>query len=111
MFGNFGKMMKMLGQMKTRIPEMQARLATSEYSADAGDGAVAATVNGRMQVIDVKISPDVLDDGRIDIEALADMVKAAVSAAQDEAAEAARQAMREITGGADLPAGLDSMLD
>ena len=108
MLGNFGKMIKMLGQMKTRIPEMQARLAASEYSAD--DGAVRVTVNGKMQVVDVKISPDLLDDGRIDTEALAHMVKAAVSAAQDEAAEAARQAMREITDGADLPPGLDSML-
>ena len=110
MFGNFGKMLSLLGEMKTRIPEMQARLATSEHSAEAGGGAVAATVNGKMQIVDVTISPEALADGEIDAEMLADMVKAAVAAAQDKAAEAARQAMQEITGGMDLPPGLDSML-
>lgn len=110
MFGKFGKMLHMLGEIKTRIPEMQARLAAAEYSAEAGDGAVAVTVNGKMQVVDLKISPDLLSDGQTDAEVLSDLVKVAVSAAQDKAAEAARDAMREITGGMDLPPGLDSML-
>jgi len=106
MFGKFGKMLSLLGQMKTRIPEMQARLAASEYSAEAGDGAVAVTVNGKMQIVDVTISPEALGDA----DMLADTIKAAAAAAQDKAAQAARQAMEEITGGMDLPPGLDSML-
>ncbi len=111
MFGDFGKMIKMLGQMKTRIPEMHARLASSEYSADAGGGAVAATVNGKMQIVRVTIDPAVLTDGETGADMLADMVTSAVASAQQQAAEAAKQAMREVTGGMDLPPGLDSMLD
>jgi len=106
MFGKFGKMLSLLGEMKTRIPEMQARLAASEYSAEAGEGAVTVTVNGKMQIVDVTIGPDALADA----EMLAEMVKAAAATAQGKAAEAAREAMQEITGGMDLPAGLDSML-
>jgi len=39
-----------------------------------------------------------------------DLVKAAVSAAQRQAAEAAQEAMRELTGGMDLPPGMENML-
>ena len=110
MFGKFGNMIHMLGEMKARIPEMQARLAAAEHSAEAGDGAVAATVNGKMQIVSVTISPEALSGGEIDAAALSALVTSAVAAAQARAAEAARLAMREITGGMDLPAGLDSML-
>lgn len=111
MFGDIGKMMKMLGQVKTRLPEIQAHLDSSEFSADAGQGTVTVTVNGKMRIVDVKIDPASLADGLIDADALGDMVKSAAASAQGQAAEAARAAMAEITGGIDLPPGLDSMLD
>ncbi len=104
MFGNIGKMMKLASELKTKLPEMQARLAVAEYSAVAGGGAVSATVNGKMQLVDIKIAPEVFADG--DAEMLADLVKAAVSSAQQKAAEAAAAAMAELTGGMDLPPGM-----
>ena len=104
MFGNIGKMMKLAGELKTRLPEMQEKLAATEYTADAGGGAVSATVNGKMQLVDVKFSPEVLADG--DGEMLGDLVKAAVSAAQQKAAEATAAAMAELTDGMDLPPGM-----
>ena len=48
MFGDIGKMLKMVGEMKRKMPEMQAKLAASTYTAEAGGGAVAATVNGKV---------------------------------------------------------------
>ena len=110
MLGNLGKMMKMVGELKTRMPEMQAKLAASEYQAQAGGGAVAATVNGKMQLVGLEIDPDVLGQGDVDVAELADLIKAAVSAAQEQAAGAAREAMSELTGGMPLPAGLDSLM-
>ncbi len=104
MFGNIGKMMKLASELKTKLPEMQAALAMREYTAVAGGGAVSATVNGKMQLVDVKIAPEVLADG--DAEMLADLIKASVSSAQQKAAEAAAEAMKELTGGMDLPPGL-----
>ena len=77
MLGNFGKMMKMAAEMKTRLPEMQQRLAESEYTAESGGGAVSATVSGKMQLTELKIAPDVLDDEAMDAEMLADVIKAA----------------------------------
>ena len=110
MLGNLGKMMKMVGELKTRVPEMQAQLAASEYHAAAGDGAVTATVNGKMQIIALEIDPEKLGADEVDLAELADLIKAAVSTAQDAAAQAAREAMSELTGGMPLPAGLDGLM-
>ncbi len=107
MFGDIGKMMKLAAQMKTKLPELQEKLAASEYTAGAGGGVVSATVNGKMMVTDVKIDPQVFADG--DAEMLGDLVKAAVSTAQMQAAEAAKEAMAELTGGMQLP-GMDGLM-
>jgi DNA-binding YbaB/EbfC family protein len=101
MFGNIGKIMKLAGEMKKRMPEMQARLASTMYTADAGGGVVKATVNGKLGLVDIKIDPSVLADK--DAEMLEDLIKAAVSSAQAQAAQAAEEAMKEITGGMELP--------
>lgn len=109
MFGNIGKMMKIAGEMKRKMPEMQAALAAAEYTAQAGGGAVTATVNGKMQLVDLKIDPEVLRDGELDTAMVEDLIKASVAAAQTKAAEAGAEAMRELTGGMDIP-GLDNMM-
>ena len=108
MFGNLGKMMKVAAEMKRRMPEVQAKLEQAEHTADAGGGAVGATVNGKGKVRDVRIDPSVLADGQLDAEILGDLIKAAISAAQEKAALATAEAMRELTGGMDLP-GMEGM--
>jgi nucleoid-associated protein EbfC len=106
MFGDLGKLMKLASEMKKKMPEMQAKLASSEYTADAGGGAVRATVNGKLQLTDLKIDPSVLSDGQMDSGMLEDLLKAAVSAAQEKATQAAAEAMKELTGGMELPPGM-----
>jgi len=108
MFGNMGKMMKIAGEMKTRLPEVQERIGNSEFTAEAG-GVVTATVNGRMKLISVKISPEALADEATDAEMIEDLIVAAVSGAQEQAAEAMREAMRELTGGMDIPGLTDAL--
>jgi hypothetical protein len=106
MFGDIGKMLKLAGEMKTRMPEMQAQLESAEYTAQAGGGAVSATVNGKLMVQKVRIDPQVLAEQ--DAGMLEDLVVAAVRAAQTEAAQAAAEAMKELTGGMNLP-GMEGM--
>ncbi len=107
MFGDIGKMLKMAGQMKAKLPEMKEKLAAAEFTADVGGMTVSATVNGKMQLVDIKIAPEVLADG--DAEMLSDMIKAAVAAAQAQAAAAAAEAMAELTGGMKLP-GMEELM-
>ena len=108
MFGNMGKMMKLAGEMKTKLPEMKEKLAASEYESVVGGGMVKVVVNGKMQIQKITISPDLLDADNFSIEMLEDMIKAAISGAQAQAAKAAEEAMNELTGGMDLP-GLSDM--
>jgi len=107
MFGNMGKLMKLAGEMKTKLPEMKAKLAASEYQADAGGGMVKAKVNGKMQVVDINISPELLNDEGLSVDMLEDLIRAAISAAQAQAAKAAEEAMMELTGGMELPGMTD----
>jgi len=100
--------MKLAGEMKTKLPEMKEKLAASEYESEAGGGVVKAKVNGKMQVVDINISPELLEDENLSVDMLEDLVKAAVSAAQVKAAMAAEEAMKELTGGMELP-GLSDM--
>lgn len=109
MFGDIGKMMKLASEMKRRMPELQEKLATTEYTSAAGGGAVSATVNGKMQLTNIKIDKSLLEGGNCDTAMLEDLVKAAVSSAQDKAATAAKAAMKELTGGMDIP-GMDGMM-
>jgi len=66
-------------------------------------------VNGKLRFLDVKIDKALVGDGKIDAEMLEDLIKAAVSSAQDQAAEAAAAAMQELTGGMSIP-GMDGFL-
>ena len=109
MFGNLGRMMKVAADMKRRMPEVQARLESSEFSAQAGGGAVRATVNGKGRLRDVEIDPKLLADDEPDVDRLEDLLIAAVRAAQEQAARAAVEAMRELTGGMDVP-GMEEMM-
>jgi DNA-binding YbaB/EbfC family protein len=109
MFGDLGKIMKIAGEMKKKMPEMKERLAASEYTAQAGGGVVQATVNGKLQLTDLKLSEQLLADGDLSLEMLEDVVKAAISSAQAQAAQAAEDAMKELTGGMDLP-GLSDLM-
>jgi nucleoid-associated protein EbfC len=107
MLGNIGKMMKMVGELKTRLPEMQDKLDSGRFTAAAGGGVVKATVTGKMRIVGIELDKDLLAD--IETEVLEDLIKAAVAGAQEEAAAAAKAAMQELTGGVDIP-GLGGML-
>lgn len=107
MLGNIGKMMKLVGELKTRLPEMQKKLSEGEFTASVGGGVVKATVNGKLRIVGIELDKDFLSD--VDVEVLEDLIKAAVASAQEEAAAAAKAAMKELTGGADIP-GLGGLL-
>jgi DNA-binding protein YbaB len=109
MFGDLGRMLKAAADVKRRMPEVQARLESSRHVGEASGGAVRATVNGKLRVLEVRIDAGLLADGDVDAHALGELVRRALCAAQDEAAEAAVEAMGELTGGVALP-GLDGML-
>lgn len=108
MFGGLGNLAGMLKQAKSlqeNLQKVQEELAARTYDADAGAGMVRAEVNGKMELVRVKIDPSVAGD----VELLEDLIVAAVSAATRKAQESAKEEMAKLTGGLSIP-GLTDML-
>jgi DNA-binding YbaB/EbfC family protein len=101
---NLGDLMKQAQAMQGKVQQMQEELSRKTITADAGAGMVQATVNGRLELIKLKIDRTKIDAN--DTEMLEDVVVAAVSAAQKRAAEMMNQEMRNAAGQMGLPPGM-----
>ena len=99
--GNMQSMLKQAQKMQEDMQTAQAELEAKEYTASSGGNMVEATVNGKHEVISLKINPDVVDPD--DVEMLEDLVLAAVNEAIRAAASDSEQTMCAITGGLNLP--------
>jgi len=80
--------------------EAQEELANQEVEGSAGGGVVKAIVSGKGDLKEIKIDPEVIADG--DVEMLEDMIVAAVSQAQENAQQMQQELMSGLTGGLDL---------
>jgi len=98
---NFGKIMKQAQQVQARMMKLQEELALKTVDASAGGGMVTAVVNGRFEVLSLKIEKDVVTPD--DIEMLQDLVMAAVNEGLRKAQEMAQAEMSKITGGLQIP--------
>lgn len=97
---------KMLAQANQLQEEMQRKLAETVVEGTAGGGAVTATMNGKKQLLKLKIDPAAalsLTGGQSDVEMLEDLVVAAVNEAGRKAEEALQSSMQGMLGGLKLP--------
>ena len=97
---NQAAMMKQAQKMQQDMLRMQEEMETKTHTATAGGGMVTATVNGKHEIVDLKINPDAVDPD--DVEMLQDMVMAAVNEAMRTADAEAAQNMSRLTGGLNL---------
>jgi len=102
--GNLGELMRSAKQMQEKMAGVQEELARKTVVADAGGGMVTATVNGKMELIKLRIDKTKVDPN--DTELIEDLTVAAVRAAQGKAAEMMREEMARMAGGMGLPPGL-----
>ena len=94
-------MMKQVQKMQQDMMKMQAELEAKEYTAQAGGGAVSATVTGKRELTGLSIDPEVVDPE--DVEMLQDMIVAAVNEALRAAESDSASNMQQFTGGLNLP--------
>jgi DNA-binding YbaB/EbfC family protein len=97
---NQAAMMKQAQKMQQEMLRMQEEMENKTWSATAGGGMVTATVNGKHEVVDLKINPEAVDPD--DVEMLQDMIIAAVNEAMRTADAEAAQNMSRLTGGMNL---------
>lgn len=97
----FGNMMKQAQMMQQKMAKMQEELAEREVEASSGGGMVTAVVNGKQQVLSLKIEREAVDPE--DVEMLQDLVLAAINEALKQSQDLAQSEMSKITGGLNIP--------
>ena len=80
---NMNNMMKQVKKMQADMEKAQQEIEEKEFTSSAGGGVVEATINGKKEVVAIKIDPDVVDPE--DVEMLQDLIMVAVNEAISQA--------------------------
>jgi hypothetical protein len=100
------KISEMLSKANEMQQEVQQKLAQTVVDGSSGGGAVTATMNGKKQLLKIRIEPAAvigLSGDKPDVEMLEDLVVAAVNEAGRKADEAIQSSVQGMLGGLKLP--------
>ena len=97
---NQAEMMKQAQKLQQEMLRLQQEQESKTFTAKAGGGMVAATVNGKHELVNIEINPEAVDPD--DVEMLQDMIIAAVNEAMRTADSEAANNMSRLTGGMNL---------
>ncbi len=96
-----GNLVKQAQQMQKKMLQIQEELANRTVEATVGGGMVTVTANGKNEILQVKVEPQVVDPD--DVEMLEDLIMAGVNEALRKAQEMASEEMGKLTGGLKIP--------
>ena len=101
-----GSQMNILKQAKDMQQQMllvQEGLKEKELTSSVGGGAVTVKVNGQKELLEVKLTDDIIKEAADDKEMLEDLIVSAVREAMRQADELAEAEMGKVTGGINIP--------
>ena len=108
--GNLGGMMKQMQKqavdMQKKMGEVQESLKERVIETSSGGGMVTVHVNGKQELLSIKIDKEVVDPD--DIQMLEDLILAAVSQGMKKSQEMYQEEMGKMTGGLNIP-GMPNM--
>jgi DNA-binding YbaB/EbfC family protein len=93
---NLQQLLEQAQVMQQQLVSAQQELSEAEIDGSAGGGLVVATVNGSGELLDIRISPEVIDAG--DPEETAETISDLVIAAVRDAVRAAAEVQQEKLG-------------
>jgi len=99
--GNMNKMMKQIQQMQAKMAKLQEELEQKTVEATSGGGVVRVVANGKNEILEIEIKPEVLDPD--DAEMVQDLIMAACNEALRKAQDMVADEMGKITGGMKIP--------
>ena len=85
--------------MKQKMNDFQKELESQSFVGTAGKGTVTITLNGKHDVLDIKLSPEATTD----VEKLQELLKEAINAAGHQVNDKLKSEVGKITGGLGLP--------
>ncbi len=94
-------LMKNLKDLQSQMAGMQDKLSDIVVQGAAGGGLVVIDMNGKMEVLNVKIAPEVVDPD--DIAMIEDLVLAACNSALDTLKDRMKDQASSLTGGLGFP--------
>ena len=90
-------MMKQAQQMQAEMAKKQEELAKQTFEASSGGGMVTVKVNGKHEVLDIKIDPSIVSVDEVDM--LQDLIVAAINEGFNKANGAAKEMFSGMMGG------------
>ena len=100
-------MLKQAQKMQEDMATLQAELEEREYDISAGGGAVNLKINGKKQITELNIAPEIVDPD--DVETLADIIIAAVNEGISKVEKVSETEMGKITGGMGMGMGMPGL--
>jgi hypothetical protein len=98
---DLGGLFKQAQQLQERLANVQQELAGRTVEASAGGGMITAVVNGKLELVQIRIDPTLLQPP--DVDMLQDLVVAAVNEGIRAAQKMMSDEMSKLTGGLKLP--------
>ena len=98
---NMNAMIRQAQKIQEEMETLQAELDAREYEVNAGGGMVTVKINGKKEILNIDIKPEIVYPE--DIETLSDTLVAAVNEALRRVEQTNSEAMGKLTGGMNLP--------
>jgi DNA-binding YbaB/EbfC family protein len=94
---NMAELFRQAQKMQEELAKVQEALGNMISEGSAGGGAVTVAVTGKQKKKSVKIDPDVVKSG--DVEMLEDLIVVAINQALDKSQEMAKEELQKVGGG------------
>jgi nucleoid-associated protein EbfC len=88
---------ELMSQAKKQYEVLQKRMQETIVESSSGGGTVTVKMDGRKQVLNIKIDPEAVKSG--DVEMLQDLIIAAINSAANKVDESMQSAMGGMLGG------------
>jgi len=95
------KLLRQFQKIQGEMKKIQEEIAKEEVTGSSGGGMVEVTINGKFEVVDVRIEKKLLKGD--DAEMLEDLILGAVNSAMSKVQELIKERLGQITGGLQLP--------
>jgi nucleoid-associated protein EbfC len=92
---------ELMSQAKKQYEVLQKKMQETVVEGSSGGGAVTVKMDGRKQVLSIKIDPEAIKSG--DVEMLQDLIAAAVNGAAKKVDDSMQSAMGGMLGGMGIP--------
>ena len=98
---NMGDLMKQAQQFQQQLSKIQQELGEKTVTGSAGGGMVTVTFNGRSELVDIVIEPEVVNQD--DVQMLQDLVRSAVNDGLVKSKQLGQGELGKLTGGMNIP--------